>query len=339
MQSQPFSDIADACLDQMRDGASIDDCVAPYPDHADELRAQLQTAQSILASRPQIQPEPSAQAQGRARLLSTLAQMREEPEPTLGLVGPIRALFFGIGSRLPQALPAVLAMLVLGGAAWGVSAAAGNPNPGDWFVGSSSQEPRVELSGTITAIAPPVLTVSTDTGEVSVQIDSGTEFEDDNETSLALADFSVGDFVKISAFRDEAGALIAREVELEEEDDEATDENEDGDGDGDGEGDDDADHSGPGSPNSGPGNAEDDDEHDDGDNSGPGNSDDPHEDEADDDDDDRSGPSDNSGPGNSNDAEDEKPDDETDNSGPGSIDDDEHDDEHGEEDDEDPDDD
>ena len=336
MQSKPFSDIVDACLDQLRVGVSIDDCVAPYPEHADELRPQLQVAQSLFASRPQIQPEPSAQAQGRARLLGALAQMREEPEPTLGLVGPLRALVLGISSRLtllPQALPAVLAMFVLGGAAWGVSAAAGNPNPGNWFVGSSSQEARVELRGTITAIEPPMLTISTDTGEVSVQIDDGTEFEGDTKMSLALADFNVGDFVKISAFRDETGVLIAREIELEEEE---ADENEDGVGDPDG--DDDADNSGPGSPNSGPGNADDDE--DDEDNSGPGNADD--DDDRDHDnsgpgnaDDDDDGDQDNSGPGNSNqDNDDDDDDDEHDNSGPGSSDDDdEDDDEHDEEDD------
>ena len=319
MASRTFADIFDESLDMLRAGASIDDCVAPYPEHADELRAQLRVVERVLATRPLVQPEPAAQAQGRAHLLSALAQMRDEPEPTLGLVAPLRALFLGIGSRLPQALPAVLAMLVLGGAAWGAAAAAGNPNPGNWFVGSSStQEERIELRGTITAIEPPVLTINTDTGEVSVQIDDGTEFEDDSETSLALADFNVGDFVKISAFRNEAGVLIAREVELE-----IDDEDDDAGAKEDAADDDDADPSGPSSPNSGPGNAEDaDEDDDDGDNSGPGKSNDAHEDK--DDDDDRSGPSPNSGPGNSgHDDEDEEPENERDNSGPGSSDDDE----------------
>jgi len=317
MSTRRYDEILDESLRMLQAGASIDDCVSPYPEHADELRAQLQTAQTVLAARVPMQPDASAQAQGRARLLVAVAEQRQfgEAEPTLGLVAPLRALLGGARSRLvllPQALPAVLAMLVLGGAAWGVAAATGNPNPGNWFAGSSSREERIALRGAIVAIDASSLTLATPSGEVPVVLTPQTKFEDENRTPLTVADFAPGDLVKVSAFRDEAGALIAREVEREDE--------RDGQDDGNPE-DDDAtdDHSGPGGPNSGPGSGEDDDQQVDEDNSGPGNAEDG---EGTTDDDDNSGPGseDDEGqpaPQPTADADDDEPEDDGDHSGPG----------------------
>src|SRR3990172_3802733 len=116
MSWQEFDEVLERCLSLLEGGVSVDECVAAYPQYAEELRAQLGVAQTLLAARPQFQPDPSAQGRGRARLLAAVALQREaaEPEPTLGLVAPLRALFAS-WRRLrlvPQALPAVLAMLI-----------------------------------------------------------------------------------------------------------------------------------------------------------------------------------------------------------------------------------
>src|SRR3990170_3132589 len=111
MKGQEFDEVLERCLSLLDRGATVEECVAPYPQYADELRAQLGVAQTLIAARPQMQPDPSAQGRGGAR--------------------------------------------------WGVSAATGNPNPGDWFVSSSSREERVELRGAITAIDGSVLVLAT----------------------------------------------------------------------------------------------------------------------------------------------------------------------------------
>ena len=126
MKPRNFDDILDQCLSKLQAGASIDDCVAPYPEHADELRAQLCMAQTLQSARPHVQPEPTAQARGRARVLSAVSEQRESASSRPGV------LFFGLRPRMAlvsQALPAVLALLILGGTAAGFAAVTGNPDP------------------------------------------------------------------------------------------------------------------------------------------------------------------------------------------------------------------
>ena len=126
MKPRNFDDILDQCLSRLQAGASIDDCVAPYPEHADELRAQLSLAQTLQSARPHVQPEPAAQARGRTLVLSAVAERRESASSRPGV------LFFGLRWKtalVSQALPAVLALLILSGTAAGLAAATGNPDP------------------------------------------------------------------------------------------------------------------------------------------------------------------------------------------------------------------
>jgi hypothetical protein len=301
MRERSFEEILDESLDLLRTGASIEDCIAPYPRYADRLREQLITAQDLYSAQPQARPAGMAEARGRNTLLAAVADQRTAAEggrqhgfvPTFPALFADRSLF----TMLPKAVPAVVAMLILGSAAWGVSAATtGDASPGGWFADSSSAQ-RSEFRGTITAIDANSVTLISTSGEVAIAITGDTEFEDVNEAPTTAAAFAVGDFVKVSAIRDANGALIAREIEHEDDGDGATpadltpmptDDDRDDD-------------------NSGPGNADDvkpTDELDDHDNSGPGNGDDGDRDDHD-----------NSGPGSGTD------DDEQDNSGPGNGDD------------------
>lgn len=314
MLSRTFDSVFDQALQMMQAGASIDACVASYPQYGADLRAQLQMVNLLAAVRPQAAPAPAARSQGRARLLAAVAEQRLAPDetPLLGFVAPLGALFAGARRfvLLPQALPAALALLILSGTWLGVSAATGEADPTAPIRGlfTRSSEAHIELRGTIAALGPDSLTIASPSGDLeTVRITDETELEDDDGTPLALTDFGVGDAVKVRAVRSDDGSLIADEVEREREEGD-----QDRSGPGDGEAQDATDdHSGPGSPNSGPGNVEDEDEggdegdENDGDNPGPGNADD-----ADDGDDDHSGPSPNSGPGNVDDDDD-------DTSGPG----------------------
>jgi Domain of unknown function (DUF5666) len=222
MSERSFDEILDKCVDLLRAGASIEDCVATYPQHADGLRAQLNLVQDLLTAHTATRPDPSAVATGRGRLLGAVTARpttaAPEPERAAVLATPVLLAdrnFFGL---LPKALPAVVAMLVLGGAAWGVSAATtGDASPGAWF-GNNSHAERVEVRGTLSSIELGAITIATPLGPVTVVITGQTEFEDKDETPLTLVNFAVGDVVKVSAVREGAGGLVAREIAHDDED-------------------------------------------------------------------------------------------------------------------------
>ena len=114
MSSKNFDDIFDECLARMEAGASIDKCVAAYPEHADELRAQLQVAQTLNDANPQVRPDPAVMAKNRSLLLTAAANEEQAAVPRPLLV------FLLAGAKrfalLPYALPVALAViLALGG--------------------------------------------------------------------------------------------------------------------------------------------------------------------------------------------------------------------------------
>ena len=225
MSTEKFDEILDQCLSMMQAGVSIDDCVAPYPQHAAELRAQLQTAQTLWDAKSTAQPEPTAQAKGRSRVLTAVAELREgaRTAPALGLFAPLLLPFQGKPwkglrppARLGQALPAVVALLVLGGAAMGVSAATGDGPLGALFSPSSNES---QVLGTVTDVDCTGGTITID--GVKVLITSDTEFD-----GLTCDDITVGMVLSVDTI-DDGGSLTASEIEIEDDDlidGEATDE-------------------------------------------------------------------------------------------------------------------
>jgi hypothetical protein len=221
MATNDFSVMLDECLQLVQAGTSIEDAVQLFPEHAEDLRELLRLTASIQQNgRPRTPVDRVAQAEARRELLRAVAAERAgvADGPALGLVAPLRQLLRG--SRrlvlLPQALPAALAVVLLGGAALAAAAVAGDggvPLPG---LGGSSRQERVELRGTILAIDPVAgtVTVRTASGERAVTVTSETEFGDAARQPLSLADFAAGDNIKISAFQRNS-TLVAREIERE----------------------------------------------------------------------------------------------------------------------------
>lgn len=67
--------ILDDAIDRLRDGGTVDEVVADYPEHSQELRPLLQTAEMLMcAERPHVRSQ--AYWRGRARLEEAL---RERP--------------------------------------------------------------------------------------------------------------------------------------------------------------------------------------------------------------------------------------------------------------------
>ncbi len=230
MTADKYDDVLEQCLGMMQAGSNLEECLALFPGHSDRLRGQLEAARSLMDARPRVQPDASSTESGRARLLAAVGQRREAAAAAsrqgllAGLLASVRAFFAGAArgnpAMLARALPVAVALLVVGGATWGVSAATGNTHPGDWFTAGSSSEQRVELQGIITAIDSDSLTIETASGSETVLLTERTEFEDGvSGSALTPAELAVGDLVEVHAFVDQDGNLIAREVELEGSDD------------------------------------------------------------------------------------------------------------------------
>lgn len=61
------------CLDQLQqDGRSLESALEPYPQHAESLKPDLETARWLQARRPELQPRPGFVSASRGRLLARL---------------------------------------------------------------------------------------------------------------------------------------------------------------------------------------------------------------------------------------------------------------------------
>jgi hypothetical protein len=218
-----YEDALDESLRMMQAGVSIDDCARLYPQYEGRLRPQLEAARRIAQARPAFSPETPAQQRARARLLAEVVRERESAgapfEPLALLALPLRGLTGAMGrlAVVPYALPAVLAMVILGGAAWGVSATTGSANPAGWFSGAQTRDASAAFRGPITSISKTRVTIDTPVGPVTAAITADTEFQDAGGGPLTLADFAVGDEVKMSVVRTEGGANILRKLAHQEE--------------------------------------------------------------------------------------------------------------------------
>lgn len=114
-----LSEMLDESLKLIHEGATIEACVARYPEHAEELRPLLETAVTLYRV-PQPTPRPEAMAAGKQRMLDALAEKRRQQEPAtpslLARLGEI--LTFPPRRSLAWQLPlaaAAIALLVIGG--------------------------------------------------------------------------------------------------------------------------------------------------------------------------------------------------------------------------------
>ncbi len=116
MKKTKIDEALDRCIELLRDGASVQYCMAKYPQFGQDLRGQLEAACALLELRPRTEPSPDGQSRGRARLLAAIPEARSGASLFAG------ARWAGL-TLLPRAAPAVLVALVLGGGAWSAASA------------------------------------------------------------------------------------------------------------------------------------------------------------------------------------------------------------------------
>lgn len=105
--ARPLASILDECLAALSQGESLEDCLARYPKHAEELRTHLLLTQRVSLT-PRHQPRPAVQTAGWQQFRARAEDMR---------LGRTPRLFINIGWMRPLAIAAaaVVAVLVAGG--------------------------------------------------------------------------------------------------------------------------------------------------------------------------------------------------------------------------------
>jgi hypothetical protein len=153
--SREIEVILDECLAWLAAGASLDSCLARYPDRAEELRPLLELTLAVRAT-PAPQARPAAVHAGRQRMLKTAAaKQRSQAVSKSGLSRYAERIIIRItGKENPDmklvtrlALATfVVAVLIVGG---GVTAASANALPGDalYPVKLTVDDLRLSLTG------------------------------------------------------------------------------------------------------------------------------------------------------------------------------------------------
>lgn len=98
---QPLEDILDRAIDRLLAGETIEDCLAAYPEAAQELEPLLRTAHAA-AGAATIEPRPAFVAEARYRMRHAMSQPRHSQ----------RRAFFGMGWRWALTLGALLLLVV-----------------------------------------------------------------------------------------------------------------------------------------------------------------------------------------------------------------------------------
>ncbi len=124
-----FDDILDECLERLAAGATIAECCARYPEHADELAPLLLSASAVRQTARATPHLAVARARGYERFAQALAQRNTAPAPSPSLWERLNSML-----RTPMARPvmaAFAAIFVVLFVAGGTSVAARSSVPGE----------------------------------------------------------------------------------------------------------------------------------------------------------------------------------------------------------------
>ena len=121
--SREFDRVLDECLTWLHAGASVEACLARYPDYAEDLRPLLELAADVQAV-PLPRPSAAAVQANRQRLLNAVRE-KEARRPLISILWGLLALPWG---RVAVAAAVIFLVLGLG---WGGLTTAADSLPGD----------------------------------------------------------------------------------------------------------------------------------------------------------------------------------------------------------------
>lgn len=128
--------ILNECIERIRRGATLEDCLAAYPEYAAELRPLLRTATAVQAAYA-VRPREEARAAGRQRLLQGIADAKRQ--------GKTQPASFRMPWR-SWAMASALALVMFVGAGVGVVRASNGSVPGEPLYGVKRTVENARLS-------------------------------------------------------------------------------------------------------------------------------------------------------------------------------------------------
>lgn len=153
--SRKFDTVLDDCLSLLREGASVEDCLARYPDHAGDLLPLVSLASAVRGV-PTPRPDADAVETHRTRMLDAVKQSaaRKNGHKPAAL-GWIWRLADGAYSRpaIRAALMLATILLLAGLAAGGLLASATGSLPGQALYPIKRFGERIQLSVTLDPVA------------------------------------------------------------------------------------------------------------------------------------------------------------------------------------------
>ena len=124
--------ILDECIDRMNGGESLEDCLASYPEHVEELRPLLLAAGEIRnAELPVINQK--AKSAAKIRLNAALVEKREE----VGFMKRLLGMFTGQKSKVFATVSVLLVAILVGVSVYAVMGEGGTAEPGHNVAGTA----------------------------------------------------------------------------------------------------------------------------------------------------------------------------------------------------------
>ena len=134
--SANFSEALNDCLERLKSGESVYDCLRRHPDLADELEPLLQVAVATMRAAESATPDADAKARNFARFSDALdararTTPRAAPKPKRGFRWRLPSLGFAIPAPLARPLAVVALCVAVFATGIGATTAASNSVPGE----------------------------------------------------------------------------------------------------------------------------------------------------------------------------------------------------------------
>ncbi len=194
MRDNEFRSVLDECLERVRQGQPVDECLKAYPQHAEQLAPYLRSAATL---RGLGAPAPAAASMQEARntLLARVVEGGRERGVPMGI--------FKFGNVLAMAVAGLFVASV------GVFAAAGGT---DIFTGEDNTQ---SFDATVISTASTIFYVQTDANQyLFLHLTNETQYQDAAGHTIGRTDVHVRDHVNVRGTPAEPRFFNARVVRL-----------------------------------------------------------------------------------------------------------------------------
>jgi inhibitor of cysteine peptidase len=208
--------ILDECIDRMNGGESLEDCLAGYPDRAEELRPLLLAVRGLgTAKLPAINQK--AKSAAKIRLNAALVQKREE----VGVMKRLLGMFAFQKSKVFATVSVLLVAILVGVSVYAVIGEGGTMKPGhnvagtagvanflsqkdfEAYLSSNSQSTQYTNSanqrgnsGAVGAGLGEAVPVPTSTGKTDYTLSAGSDTQRVSDTNVQVIGIDEPDIVK-----------------------------------------------------------------------------------------------------------------------------------------------